>query len=48
MNTLRPGLPPQPPKMQHLPVDERGFPAPYFVAWIDGKPDHRVVDPEKL
>lgn len=44
MNTLRPGLPPVPRKMAALPVDERGYPVPYFVAWVDGKPDHRIAD----
>ena len=48
MNTLREGLPPLPPRLRTLPIDERGFPVPYFVAWIDGKPDHRVVDPPKI
>lgn len=32
MNTLRPSLPPLPPKMTHLPIDERVFPVPFFVA----------------
>lgn len=48
MNTLRPGLPPLPPKMSHLPIDARGFPVPFFVAMVDGKPDHRVADTKKL
>lgn len=48
MNTLRAGLPPLPPKMQHLLIDERGYPVPYFVAWVDGKPDHRISDGEKM
>ena len=48
MNALREGLPPLPPKMRDLPVDERGFPVPFFVAWIDGKPDHRIADPDKM
>jgi hypothetical protein len=33
-----------PPRMLKLPVDERGFPVPKFVQWIDGKPDFRVVN----
>jgi hypothetical protein len=33
-----------PPRIRALPVDERGFPVPRFVAEVDGKPDHRVVD----
>jgi hypothetical protein len=45
---LRAGLPPLPPKMRHLPVDERLYPVPFFVAWVDGKPDHRVADARAL
>lgn len=44
-NELRPGLPPLPPSMAHLPIDRRGYPVPYFVAVIDGEPDHRVIAP---
>lgn len=46
---LRPELPqPVPARLRHLPVDGRGYPVPFFVAWPDGKPDHRVADPEKI
>lgn len=45
---IRATLPPIPGRMRGLPVDERGYPVPHFVAWIDGKPDHRVADPAKL
>ncbi len=45
---LRPGLPPLPSRMQALKLDHRGYPVPHFVAWIDGKPDFRVMDGEKL
>ena len=48
MTALRAGLPPLPEKMQGLPIDERGFPVPFFVAYIDGKPDHRVADSSKM
>lgn len=41
---LRPDLPPLPPRVATLPVDERGYPVPWFVAWIDGKPEFRVAD----
>lgn len=34
--------------MQHLPVDDRGYPVPYFVAWVGGKPDHRIADSSKM
>jgi hypothetical protein len=33
-----------PQRFMRLPVDERGFPVPRFVKWIDGKPDFRVID----
>jgi len=33
--------------MQHLPVDDRLYPVPFFVEWIDGKPDFRVTSDEK-
>lgn len=39
---------PMPERLRRLPVDERGFPVPFFVAIVDGKPDHRVVDHDKL
>lgn len=45
---LRQGLPELPPRMRALPVDERGYPVPYFVEWIDEKPDFRVADQRKL
>jgi hypothetical protein len=41
-------LVPMPARIRALPVDHRGFPVPYFVALVDGKPDHRVMDPGKL
>ena len=45
---LRKDLPDLPPRLAALPIDARGFPVPYFVAWIDGKPDHRVMDAQKI
>lgn len=45
---LRDGLPPVPARMSHLPVDARGYPVPFFVEWIEGKPDFRVADGRKL
>lgn len=55
---LRPGLPVVPIRMRNLPVDERGYPVPWFVQWLDapggkptdygvGVPDFRVVDARK-
>lgn len=46
--SVRPSLPPLPQRMRKLAVDERGYPIPYFVAWVNGKPDHRIADPRKL
>jgi len=43
MTEYRSDLPARPPRFLKLPIDERGFPVPWFVAWIDGKPDFRVV-----
>jgi hypothetical protein len=34
-----------PATMRALPLDQRGYPVPWFVAWIDGKPDFRVIRP---
>ena len=42
---LRKDLPELPRRMSHLPLDERGYPIPWFV-WIkDGVPDFRVIRP---
>jgi hypothetical protein len=38
---------PIPTHLQHLPVFA-GLPVPYFVKWIDGKPDFRIMDPERV
>jgi hypothetical protein len=48
MTALREGLPPLPDQLADAPIDERGFPVPWFVAWIDGKPDFRCMDSRKL
>ena len=39
---------PLPARMRHLPVSDKGFPVPWFVEWIGGKPDFRVMDAGKL
>lgn len=36
-----------PARMKHLPFDERGYVVPWFVAWRDGKPEFRAMDPQK-
>lgn len=43
MPVMRP-LPPLPESMLSLPIDERGYPVPAFVAWVNGKPEFRVAD----
>src|SRR5215831_10331151 len=45
---IRATLPPLPRRIAKLPVDHRGFPVPWFVAFIDGKPDFRMIDTPKL
>ena len=55
MTELRTELPELPERMRRLPVDQRGYPVPWFVAWLDehgnalprgqGKPDFRILAP---
>ncbi len=54
---LRPELEPMPGRMTSLPIDERGYPVPWFVAWVkdgepceagQGKPEFRAMDPVKF
>lgn len=47
-HALRPELPALPIRMQSLPVDARGYPVPWFVEWINGAPEFRVMDGRKL
>ncbi len=44
---LRKDLETIPARMSTLPVDERGYIVPWFVDWIDGKPEFRALDPLK-
>lgn len=38
-----------PERVKRLPVDpERGYPVPWFVAWVDGQPEFRVADADKF
>jgi hypothetical protein len=39
---------PMPIRLRHRPVSATGFPVPWFVQWIDGAPDFRVLDAGKL
>jgi hypothetical protein len=48
MGPMRPELPELPRNMKDLPVDDRGFPVPWFVDWIGGKPEFRAMDRRKL
>lgn len=48
MTALRPELPPAPERIRRLPIDRRGYPVPWFVSWVDGEPDHRVMDSGKI
>jgi hypothetical protein len=34
--------------MSDLRIDDRGYPVPWFVAWVDGKPEFRAMDPQKF
>ncbi len=45
---LRADLPPLPGRIACLPVDKRGYPVPWFVAWVDGEPEFRAADGAKL
>lgn len=38
----------KPPRIARLPVNEAGYAVPWFVAWIKGVPDFRVIGPGKL
>lgn len=43
----RKDLPPIPLRMRQLPIEARGYPVPWFVEWINGVPDFRVMDRRK-
>src|SRR3954468_4258359 len=34
--------------LARLPINDKGFPVPWFVPWIEGKPDFRAVDPRRI
>lgn len=44
---LRSELEKLPSRMKTLPIDDRGYVVPWFVAWHDGKPEFRAMDGEK-
>jgi hypothetical protein len=35
-----------PDRFKGLQISDEGYPIPYFVGWVDGKPDFRLADPE--
>jgi hypothetical protein len=37
-----------PGRIKTLPRDKHGYPVPWFVAWIGGKPDFRVIAPGRI
>ncbi len=45
MTALRQDLPDVPARMKKLKLDTRGYPVPWFVAYVDGVPDFRVIRP---
>lgn len=46
---MRPDLEPLPPNMQGLLVDPAtGYPCPWFIPWLDGKPEFRAADQAKF
>lgn len=44
---LREGLDPLPSRILKLPIDERGYPVPFFVKWEKGEPEFRAMDIDK-
>ena len=46
--TMRADLEALPERMRRLAIDDRGYPVPWFVAWVDGKPEFRAMDAGKL
>lgn len=47
-HNLRKDLEPLPERIARLPVSSRGYPVPWFVAWIDGVPEFRAADQMKF
>jgi hypothetical protein len=41
-------MPELPRRMRRLPIDERGYPVPWFVGWVGGKPDFRLMGEGKI
>lgn len=48
-DTKKPQIEPLPESMRHLRIDPvRQYPVPWFVPWIDGRPEFRMADGEKF
>lgn len=47
MADYRKGLLERPPRIAALPLNEKGYPIPWFVEYVDGKPDFRIMDGKK-
>jgi hypothetical protein len=45
---LRPELGVLPARLRRLPLDQRGYPVPWFVEWVNGVPEFRAMDPRKF
>ncbi|HEX3525128.1 MAG TPA: hypothetical protein VHT52_23945 [Stellaceae bacterium] len=39
---------PMPARVAKLPISEQGYPVPWFVPWVDGKPATQAADPRKI
>lgn len=48
MNQLRSDLPALPPLLSDLRIDDRGYPVPFFVAYVKSQPEFRAMDGAKL
>ena len=46
--SLRDELEPLPQRMTGLPIDERGYVVPWFVAWVNKKAEFRAIDGENF
>lgn len=48
VHPIRNDIPPVPSTMSHLPIDERGYPVPFFVTWIKGQPEFRAANRQAM
>lgn len=44
---MNPNLEPLTDRIAKLPMSDKGYPVPWFVEWVDGKPEFRAMDPRK-